>query len=116
MREIFEENMYRQFYRAIVALRLRIPWKENLLDENNNKDNIIKNRVQEKISELSEQRGVTCYIFGHTALTFLPKNLIHLYNVTFWDKSSGDKHTIHEITCSKFYVLLTVHPEEIVDF
>ena len=73
MRETFEENMYWWFCRAIVALKLRSSSKEDLLDENNNKNNDIKVRVQEKISELDEQSGVTCYIFGHTALTFLPK-------------------------------------------
>jgi len=75
MREIVEENMYRWFCRAIVALKLRSSSQEHLLDENNNKNNVIKIGVQEKISELAEQSCVTCYIFGHTALTFLPGKL-----------------------------------------
>jgi len=37
----------------------------------------MKIRVQEKISELAEQRGVTCYIFGHTVLT-----LVHVHSIT----------------------------------
>jgi hypothetical protein len=64
MREIVEENMYRWFCRAIVALKQRSSSQENLLDENNNKNNVIKIRVQQKISELAEQSGVTCCILG----------------------------------------------------
>ena len=52
------------FCRAIVALNLRNSSQENLLDENNNKNNVIKIGVQQKISEIAEKSSVTCCILG----------------------------------------------------
>jgi hypothetical protein len=97
-REIFEENMYQYFNGAIVTLKPRTSSQEN-----NNKDNIVKFRVQEKISELAEQSGVTCYIFGHTALKFIAKELEKLIQCHFMIHTFKQR----EIYCAQIFCNLT---------